>query len=52
MILCTSAKLYYDKNKDKFKFFNYSIFDWDKYVDSLPNEDRNMLIEEVLKETN
>lgn len=52
MILCSSAKSYYDKNKDKFTFFNYSIFDWDKYVDSLPKEDRDMLIEEALKEMN
>ena len=50
MILCLAAESYYNKNKDKFTFFNYSILDWDKYIDSLPKDDRNMMLEEALKE--
>ena len=50
MILCLSAENYYKKNKEKFTFFNYSILDWDKYIDSLSKEDRDMMFEEALKE--
>ncbi len=48
MILCLSAENYYKNNKEKFTFFNYSILDWDKYINSLPKQDREMMLEEVL----
>lgn len=48
MILCLSAENYYKNNKGKFTFFNYSILDWDKYLNSLPKEDREMIFDEVL----
>ena len=32
MIITHSAKSYYDKNKEKFDFFNYKILDWDKEI--------------------
>lgn len=39
MILCLTAESYYQQNKEKFTFFNYSILDWDKYIDRLPKDD-------------
>lgn len=51
MILCLAAESYYKQNKDKFTFFNYSILDWDKYIDSLPKEDRDMMLEAALMDT-
>jgi len=48
LILCLAAESYYNKNKEKFTFFNYSILDWDKYIASLPVEDRDMMLEEAL----
>ena len=50
MILCLAAESYYKKNKDKFTFINYSILDWDQYVDSLLKEDREMMLENSSKE--
>lgn len=48
MILCLAAESpYYKNNKDKFTFFNYSILDWDKYIDSLPKEDSDMFLEKT-----
>ena len=44
MILCWVAESYYKKNKEKFNFFNYSILDWDKHIDSIPKEDRDILL--------
>lgn len=29
LILCNSAKAYYEENKEKFNFFNFTIIDWD-----------------------
>ena len=51
MILCLASESYYNKNQEKFTFFNYSILDWDKYIDSLPKEDRDMMFEEMLNVT-
>ena len=48
MILCLASESYYNKNREKFTFFNYSILDWDKYIASLPVEDRDMMLEEAL----
>lgn len=50
MVLCLAAENYYKKNMDKFTFINYSILDWDKYIDSLPKEDGNMMIEAALRD--
>ena len=47
MILCLSAENYYKKNKEKFTFFNYSILDWDKYINSLPKQDCKMMLEDI-----
>ena len=47
MILCLSAENYYKNNKEKFTFFNYSILDWDKYINSLPKQDREMMLEDI-----
>ena len=35
MIITLSAKSYYNKNKNKFDFFNYKIIDWDKELSLL-----------------
>lgn len=48
MILCLSAENYYKKNAEKFTFLNYSVLDWDKYLNGLPKEDREMILDEVL----
>ncbi len=37
LILCLSAKAYYEKNKDKFDFFHCSIIDWDSEVAQICN---------------
>lgn len=37
LIICATARGYYESNKDKFDFFNYSIIDWDYEVDRLHN---------------
>lgn len=36
MIICLCAEAYYYDNKDKFKFFNYKIIDWDTITAGLP----------------
>ena len=47
MILCLAAESYYKQDKDKFTFFNYSILDWDKYINSLPKQDCKMMLEDI-----
>lgn len=37
LILCLTAKAYYEKNKDKFAFFHCSIVDWDSEVAKIRN---------------
>lgn len=37
MILCRTAKGYFESNRDKFDFFNYSIIDWDSEVNKMRN---------------
>jgi hypothetical protein len=37
LIIGATARGYYEANKDKFDFFNYSIIDWDYEVDRLHN---------------
>jgi len=37
LIICASAKGYYENNKEKFNFFNYSILDWDAEIVRLEN---------------
>lgn len=36
VIICSVAKHIYEKNKEKFNFFNYKIIDWDKQVKDNP----------------
>jgi len=35
LIICSSSKGYYENNKEKFNFFNYSILDWDAEIERL-----------------
>lgn len=35
LTICASAKGYYENNKEKFNFFNYSILDWDAEIGRL-----------------
>jgi hypothetical protein len=35
LILCASARAYYEANRDKFDFFHCSIIDWDSQVDKI-----------------
>lgn len=35
LIICASSKGYYENNKEKFNFFNYSILDWDLEIEQL-----------------
>ena len=35
LILCISAKAYYERNKDKFNFFHYSIIDLDSAISKM-----------------
>lgn len=37
-IVCSTAKGYYEKNIDKFDFFNYSIINWDEEVKKVRNK--------------
>lgn len=47
MILCLASENYYKNNKGKFTFFNYSVLDWDKYINSLPKQDREIMFEDI-----
>lgn len=35
LIICATARAYYEANKDKFDFFNFAIIDWDAEVEKL-----------------
>lgn len=35
LILCLSARVYYEANRDKFDFFHCSIIEWDSEVDKI-----------------
>lgn len=35
LILCASARAYYEANRNKFDFFHFSIIDWDSEVDKV-----------------
>lgn len=35
LILCLSARSYYETNRDKFDFFRYSVIDWDYEVNKM-----------------
>lgn len=37
LILCASARVYYEANRDKFDFFHFSVIDWDSEVEKLHN---------------
>lgn len=39
LIICATARGYYETNKDKFDFFNFSIIDWDAKVEKLSKFD-------------
>lgn len=35
LIVTSVAKGYYEKNKDKFRFFSYNILDWDEVIEKM-----------------
>ena len=50
LIITLSAKNFYDKNRDKFNFFNYCIFDFNKHTNSVSKEDCKLMLEEISKD--
>lgn len=34
-ILCNTVRAYYEKNKDKFNFFKFTIIDWDNEIEKM-----------------
>ena len=49
LIITLSAKSYYEKNKNKFDFFNYQILDWDKCIESLPITNMHVTSDDISK---
>jgi len=35
LIFCSTVTVYYEENKDKFNFFNFSIIDWDSEIEKM-----------------